>query len=151
MMFFSYFLFIGRFFVFLAHKVQCVFCGLEEMAAAPVDGPGADLVIHRRPNQDYTSCDHFLTSTAWLTLQGGKKPCRIALQFLVPCFGFAIAFGTNLRQNDGLGGDIWRGIGPVGFARRSANCEKHLEWVKQIEKGQGVWRRTISGAVAKPL
>ena len=61
------------FFIFLAHKVQCVFCGLEEMATAPVDGPGAHMVIHRRPNQDYTSCDHFLTSTAWLTLQGGKN------------------------------------------------------------------------------
>jgi len=96
--FFHTFCLLEDFFVFLAHKVQCVFCGLEEMAAAPVDGPGADLVIHRRPNQDYTSCDHFLTSTAWLTLQGGKKPCRIALQFLVPCFGFAIAFGTNLRR-----------------------------------------------------
>ncbi|MCV6602645.1 MAG: hypothetical protein OIF54_13990 [Cohaesibacter sp.] len=60
----------GRFF---GSEGRLCFCGLQEMATAPLGGPGADQTIQRRPNQDYTSCDQFLTSTVWQTLQGGKN------------------------------------------------------------------------------
>ena len=49
------------------------FCGLREMATAPLDGAEAEKVVQRRANQDYTSCDQFFTLSVWQNLQGGKS------------------------------------------------------------------------------
>ena len=87
---FLYFVVFRRFFWLRGHVF---FCGLQEMATAPLDGAVAEKVAQRRANQDYTSCDQFLTLSVWQNLQGGKSErqrAEVLADFLFQVLGLRL-------------------------------------------------------------
>ena len=62
--------------IFFGSEVTCFFVACKrwpQLHWMGQDGAGAEKVVQRRANPDYTSCDQFLTLSVWQNLQGGKS------------------------------------------------------------------------------